>query len=210
MTWLYTCPAFDGVECSCDALAWVSSHSNQLGWGSKSHLQQLWFPSETPGCSGRLWRLRRNLVFSDGHITHTTLPRQWNALHKYLLYVAPGMWWCVRTIRTTRVLQSSQWLQLSCRRWPNAWRCSCLAPAKCHIVPLRYCYISDAVLSHICLALRCCHLWQYSLRLEYITCRCICFAIIVFYRSQIYCLIFTLSSTMPSVLHILCWCIIGL
>ena len=57
--------------------------------------------------------------------------------------------------------------------------------------------------SDICFVLRCCHLFQYSLRFRYIACRCICFAIIVFYRSPIYCPIFTLSSTMPSVLHIL-------
>jgi len=64
--------------------------------------------------------------------------------------------------------------------------------------------------SHLCLALRCCHLLQYSLRFGYIASRCICFAIIVFYMSEIYCPIFTLSSTMPSVLHILRWSIIGL
>jgi len=56
---------------------------------------------------------------------------------------------------------------------------------------------------HICLVLRCCHLLQYSLGFGYIACRCICFAIIVFYRSEICCPIFTLSSDMPSVLHIL-------
>jgi len=56
---------------------------------------------------------------------------------------------------------------------------------------------------HICLALRLCHILQYSLRFGYLACRCICFAIIVFYRSEIYSPIVTLSSTMPSVLHIL-------
>jgi len=63
---------------------------------------------------------------------------------------------------------------------------------------------------YIRLALRFCRLLQYSLRLRYIAWRCICFAIIIFYRSEIYFPIFTLSSTMPSVLHILCWSIIGL
>jgi len=62
---------------------------------------------------------------------------------------------------------------------------------------------------HLCMVLRCCHLLQYSLRFGYIACRCICFAIIVFYRAEIYCPIFTLSSTMPSVLHILRCSIIG-
>jgi len=56
---------------------------------------------------------------------------------------------------------------------------------------------------HICLALRFCHILQYSVRFGYLACRCICFAIIVFYRSEIYSPIFTLSITMPSVLHIL-------
>jgi len=48
------------------------------------------------------------------------------------------------------------------------------------------------------LVLRYCHLLHCSLRCGFITCRCICFAITVFYRSEIYCPIFTLSSTMPS------------
>jgi len=63
---------------------------------------------------------------------------------------------------------------------------------------------------HICLTLRFCHILQYSLRFGYLACHCICFAIIIFYRSEIYIPIFTLSSTMPSVLHILRWSIIGL
>jgi len=48
-----------------------------------------------------------------------------------------------------------------------------------------------------------CHVLQYSLRFGYIACRCISFASIVFYMSEIYCQIITLSSTMSSVLHIL-------
>jgi len=63
---------------------------------------------------------------------------------------------------------------------------------------------------HICLAFRFCHILQYSLRFGYLACHCICFAIIVFYRFKIYSPIFTLSSTMPSVLHILRCSIIGL
>jgi len=51
---------------------------------------------------------------------------------------------------------------------------------------------------HISLALRCCQLIQYSLRFGYIACRCICFSIIIFHRSDKHCRIFTLSSTMPS------------
>jgi len=63
---------------------------------------------------------------------------------------------------------------------------------------------------HICLALRCCHILQYSLRFRCIACCCICFAIIVFYRSEIHCPIFTVCSTTPLVLHMLRWFIIGL
>jgi len=65
---------------------------------------------------------------------------------------------------------------------------------------------------HICVALQFCHIMQYSLRFGYLAWRCICLAIIVFYvasnvfyRSEIYSSICTLSSTMPSVLHILRW-----
>jgi len=56
----------------------------------------------------------------------------------------------------------------------------------------------------VCFALRCCNSIQYSVLFGYITCHCICFFRIVFCRSGIYCLIFTLYSTMPSVLRILC------
>ena len=38
------------------------------------HQQQPWFPSETPGCSGRLWRLWRNLVPSDGELLAACRP----------------------------------------------------------------------------------------------------------------------------------------
>jgi len=69
------------------------------------------------------------------------------ALRTYLLYFAPAMWWCIHAIRTTRVVHSSQGLQLCCSRSHNGWRCLCLFPAKCHILPLSYCYILDAALS---------------------------------------------------------------
>jgi len=42
---------------------------------ASTHQQQLQFPSETPGCSGRLWRLWRNLVPSDGESDATRRPR---------------------------------------------------------------------------------------------------------------------------------------
>jgi len=50
-------------------------------------------------------------------------------------------------------------------------------------------------------ALRLCLYLQSSTHFGYIACRFICFAIIVLYRPEIYCPIFTLSGTLPSVLH---------
>jgi len=64
-------------------------------------------------------------------------------LHTYINYIAPR----IRTIRTTRVLHSSQGLQLCCSCLHNAWQCLCLSLADSHILPLLYCYISDATLA---------------------------------------------------------------
>jgi hypothetical protein len=76
-------------------------------------------------------------------ITRFPSPRRRVALHTHLHYYAPD----IRTIRTTRVLYSSQGLQLCCSRSHNAWRCLCFSLADSHILPLRYCYISDAALA---------------------------------------------------------------
>jgi hypothetical protein len=76
-------------------------------------------------------------------ITRFPSPRRRVALHTCLQYFAPG----IRTIRTTRVLHSSLGLQLCCSRLHNAWRCLCLSSADSHILPLRYCYISDTALT---------------------------------------------------------------
>jgi hypothetical protein len=73
--------------------------------------------------------------------------------------------------------------------------------------------LADSHMPHspyMCLALTFCHILQYSLRIGYIACRFICFAIIVFYLYDMWSPIFTLSSTMPSVVCILCLSIIGL
>jgi len=64
-------------------------------------------------------------------------------LHTHLHYYASG----IRTVRTTRVLHSSQGLQLCCSGSHNAWQCLWLSSAHSHILPLRYCYISDAALA---------------------------------------------------------------
>jgi len=126
-------------------------------------------------------------------------PRRRVALHTYLNYFAPG----IRTIRTTCVLHSLQGLQLCCSCLHNAWRCVCLSSADSHILPLRYCYISDAALAPYMFSFEILLHIAIQFRFRYIACHCICFAIIVFYRSEIYSLIFTLCSTMPLVLHIL-------
>jgi hypothetical protein len=99
----------------------------------------------------------------------------------------------------THMLHSSQGLQLCSSHLHKAWQCLCLSSADSHMLH-----------SHLCLALRFCHLLQYSLPFGYIACRCIGSTIIVFYMSEIYCPIFTLFSTIPSVLHILHGSIIGL
>jgi len=75
-------------------------------------------------------------------ITRFPSPRRLVALHNHLHYYGPG----IRTIRTTRVLHSSQGLQLCCSCSHNAWWCLCLSSANSHILPLSYCYISDAAL----------------------------------------------------------------
>jgi len=80
-------------------------------------------PDNSDGSDGTSYPLTENY----------TLPV---ALHTHLHYYAPG----IRTIRTTRVLHSSQGLQLCCSRLHNVWRCLCLSSADSHILPLRYCY----------------------------------------------------------------------
>jgi len=75
-------------------------------------------------------------------------------LNTYFLYIAPGMWWPKHTIRTTRVLHSSHGLQLCCSCLHNTWQCLCLSSANSHILPLSYCYISDAALSPYMFSIR--------------------------------------------------------
>jgi hypothetical protein len=84
-------------------------------------------------------------------------------------------------------------LHLRCSSLPNAKRCLCISPTECNI-----------------LTLGSCHLSRYSLPFAYIAWHCICFDIIVFSRSETYCPIFTLSSTILSVLQSMCLSIIGL
>jgi hypothetical protein len=77
-------------------------------------------------------------------------------------------------------------------------------------------YLSAAIIysmwhsPNICLALICCHLSQLRLRFGNIACHWICFTNVILYRFELFCSIFTLTSTIPSALHILHWFIIGL
>jgi len=179
-------------------------------WGladaSVGHQQQLYFPSETPRCSGRLWRLWRNLVPSDGESHAACRPGDGSN--------------CILASITLRLVYAPAERHVCytlCR--------GCIYAAPVHTTPgdvyafLRpiatFYLFAIAIyrmpqLPHICLALRFCHILQYSLRFWYLTCRCICFAIILFYRSEIYSPICTVSSTMPTFLHILRWSIISL
>jgi len=92
-------------------------------------------------------------------------------------------------------------LHFHCNCLPNTVCYLGIFLAVCHILFLRYCYLSDVASSQVCFTLRSCHLLQYSLRFTNITIHWICFAIIVFHTSEMYCPIFTLSSTIPSVLQ---------
>ena len=78
-----------------------------------SHQRRPEFPSATPGCSGRLWRIWRNLVPSDGEL-HTTR-RSGDGLR--CTCTSLTCWWRIRTIRMTCVLHFSQWPQLCWSRF---------------------------------------------------------------------------------------------
>jgi len=121
------------------------------------------------------------------------------------------MYWRIHAIRMTRVLHSSQGLQVCCNHLHKAWGCSYLAPAECHIVPLHECYISDAALSPYMFSFE---MLSINTIQSLLWIHCLPLNLHCYYRILqvwiIYCRILTLSSTMPWILHILCWCIIGL
>jgi hypothetical protein len=157
------------------------------------HQQQPEFPSETQGCSERLWRLWRILVPSDGEL-HASRRTGYGSR-------------CILTSSTLRLVYA-----LSERHVCQTIRRGCSYALAVHTTPANvYAFLRPIATFHlstiaiyrmphsplICLALRICHIMQYSLRFGYLACRCICFAIIVFYRSEIYRPIFSLSSTMP-------------
>jgi len=167
------------------------------------HQQQLWFVSETPGCSSRLWLLWQNLIPTDRQF-HSFLRPDNGSIRIHTAYTK-------RPECGHLCAPSEQHLCYTlCQACSNAaaiytppddvyaflWLSATFYLSATTIYQMQHS-------PHICLACRCCHLLQYRLRFRYIACRCICFAIIVFYSSEIYCPIFTLSTTMRSVLHIL-------
>jgi len=89
-------------------------------------------PTETPGCSGRLWRLWQKLVPSDRKLHPICPPGDGS----HCIRTSFTVWWHIRIIRMTRVLHSSQGLQLSWSSFDNTWQSLCLSPAECHIIPL--------------------------------------------------------------------------
>jgi len=162
------------------------------------HQQQTLFPSETPRCSRWLWRLWQNLVPSDGELYTSRCPG--DGSH------------CIHTSITLPLV----YVSLEWHRWYTFRRgCSYsvavyTTPGDVYafLLPIAPLYLSAIAMylmphsPHVYLALRFCF--------EYHACGCTCLAIIVFHRSETYTPIFTLSITMPSVLHILHWFIIGL
>ena len=169
-----------------------------------------YIPSETTVCSWRLWQLWWNLVRSAGEFRASHPPGD-----------GPH---CVLISGTLRpkcgdVYAPSEWhVCCTVRRGSSYAVAVYTMPGDVYAIlrlSATFCVSAIAIyrmppFPHICLAWSYRNLWQNSVHFGYIACRCICFAIIVFYRSEIYCSILTLSSTMPSVLHILCWSIISL
>jgi len=82
------------------------------------HQQRPYFWSETSGCSGRRWRLWRNLVWSDREFHTIRRPGDGSRC----IRTCCTLWWHIRIIRTTRVLHSSQGLWLGWSGLHNAWR----------------------------------------------------------------------------------------
>ena len=162
--------------------------------------------SERPRRSGRLWLLSRNLVPSDGELHASRRPGDGSR--------------CILTAITMHLVYapSERHVCYTLRRGCSYAVAVYTTPGDVHAIlrPIGTFHLSAVAIyrmphsPHICFALRFCHILQYSLCFGYIACWGICFTIIVFYRSEIYSLIFTLCSTVPLVLHILCGSIIGL
>ena len=190
-------PPLDAADLEVKCVQWQYPHSSISL--VVEHQQQHQFPSETPGCSGRLWWLWWNLTTSD---------RKLHASH----HPGDGSRCILTSITLHQVYTPSE------RHVYDSLRKGCSYAVAIYAThgdvyaclrPIATFYLSAIVIywmphsPDICLALRFRHILQCSLRFRYIACCCSCFAIIVFYRSEIYSLIFTLSGTMPLVLHIL-------
>jgi len=168
----------------------------------KIHQQQPLFQSGTHGCSWQLWCLWQNLLPSEGELHSSHRPGEGSHCMLTFCTLCPGcgdvytpsewhVWYTVRSGSSNDVAVYTM---------PG--------DVYAFLRPSDTLYLSSIAIywmpysPHICLDLRCCHLLQFSLGFGYIACHCICFAIIIFYRSEIYCPIFTRSSNMPSILPI--------
>jgi len=156
-----------------------------------------------PGCSWWLWWLRLNLVPSDGE-QHTFCC----ILTSITLYLECGDIYLPSEQHVCYTFHRHSSYAVAIYIMPGNVYAFLLPRATFYLSTIAICWMLHT--SHICSVWRCGHLLQYRFLFRYITCRCICFAIIVIFRSEIYCPIITLSSTIHSVLHILCWFIIGL
>jgi len=158
------------------------------------HQQQLYCLSETPGCCKRLWRLWPTLVPSGRELHASCQPRERCR--------------CILTSITMRMIYAP-----SERNVCFTLRRGCSYAVAIYTTPGDVQALLRAIASYrtfTCGWFSVFVTYYNSLRLSYLACWCICYAINVFYMSEIYCPIFTLLSSMPSVLHILRWSIIGL
>ena len=81
------------------------------------HQQQPQFPSETPGCSGRLWRLWRNLVPSDGELHAARRPGDaLRCIAEHLGAPATNLWASGSTSNHSRAFWENQHLL-----WERCW-----------------------------------------------------------------------------------------
>jgi len=81
------------------------------------HQQQPWIPSGTPGCSGRLWRLWRNLVPSDGELHAACRPGDGSrCIAEHLGAPATNLWASGSTSNHSRAFWEIQHLL-----WERCW-----------------------------------------------------------------------------------------
>ena len=157
----------------CDSFDEESSQLHLWEHSTELHQQQPWYPSETPGCSGLLWWLWLNLLPCDGELYATNCPGDESCCILSSLTLRPE---CGDISATT------EWhMYYTLRRGCSYAVAGFTTPGDVYVFPwpIAKWYLSAIAtyrMPHspqICLALRFCHLFQYSLRFEYIACSCI-------------------------------------